>query len=153
LFGGHERTIQPLIGSKYQPQWKDCVLFLEEIGGELEGEFGLISVDRVLVHFRLAGIFDSIKGLIIGSPMTPYEMGAESLEEIVLRNCEGYDFPIVTNVPIGHTDDKITVPIGCHVRLDTNKPSFELLESPTTTSQCTRTAKFENHLKSNMPKA
>jgi muramoyltetrapeptide carboxypeptidase len=131
LFGGHERTIQPLVGSKYEPNWNDCVLFLEEIGGKLESACGLMSVDSVLAHFRLAGVFASIKGLIFGSPMEPYEVGAETLEDIVLRNCEGYDFPIVTNVPIGHSDDKITVPIGCRVRLDTHKPAFELLEPPT----------------------
>jgi muramoyltetrapeptide carboxypeptidase len=131
LFGGHQRVIQPLIGSRYEPDWKDSVFFIEEIGGTLISQYGLISVDKVLAHFKLAGVFDSIRGLIVGSPVESYEVDVETLEDIVLRHCEGYDFPILTNVPVGHTDDKITVPIGCRVCLDTKKPSFELLESPT----------------------
>jgi muramoyltetrapeptide carboxypeptidase len=125
LFGGHQRTIQPLIGTSYEPDWKDSILFIEEINDELS------KIDAMMAHFRLAGVFGSIRGLIVWSPAESYEAEAETLEDIVLRNCEGYDFPIVTNVPVGHTDDKITVPIGCRVRLDTDKPSFELLESPT----------------------
>lgn len=125
LFGGHHRTVQPLIGTPYEPDWKDCVLFLEEFNDEL------YKIDAMLAHFRLAGVFDSIRGLIVGSPAERYEVNAETLDDIVLRNCESYDFPIVANVPVGHTDDKITVPIGCRVRLDTHRHSFELLESPT----------------------
>jgi len=125
LFGGHQRTIQPLIGTPYEPDWKDSILFIEEINDELP------KIDAMLAHFRLAGVFDSINGLIVGTPAESYKAEAETLEDIVLRNCEEYDFPIVSNVPVGHTDDKITVPIGCLVCLDTNKPSFELLESPT----------------------
>jgi len=125
LFGGHQRTIQPLIGTPYEPNWEDSILFIEEINDELP------RIDAMLAHFKLAGVFDSIKGLIVGSPAESYEVEAETLEDIILRNCEQYDFPIVSNVQVGHTDDKITVPIGCRVRLDTNKPSFELLESPT----------------------
>jgi muramoyltetrapeptide carboxypeptidase len=125
LFGGHHRTIQPLIGTLYEPDWEDSVLFIEEINDEL------YKIDAMLAHFRLAGVFRSIKGLIVGSPAESYEVEVETLEDIILRNCEGYDFPIATNIPLGHTDDKITVPIGCRVRLNPDKPSFELLESPT----------------------
>jgi muramoyltetrapeptide carboxypeptidase len=125
LFGGHQRTIQPLIGTPYEPPWRDSILFIEESSDEL------YRIDAMLAHFRLADVFDSINGLIVGSSAEPYEVEAETIEDIVLRNCEGYDFPIVVDVPIGHTDDKITVPIGCRVRLDTRTPSFELLEPPT----------------------
>jgi len=125
LFGGHQRSIQPLIGTCYAPDWRDSVLFIEEINDDL------CRIDAMLAHFRLAGVFDSINGLIVGSPAESYEVDVETMEDVVLRNCEGFDFPIIVNVPVGHTDDKITVPIGCRVRLDTNKPSFELLESPT----------------------
>jgi muramoyltetrapeptide carboxypeptidase len=125
LYGGHLRTIQPLIGTPYEPDWRDSILFIEEINDDL------CRIDAMLAHFRLAGVFGSIKGLIVGRQAEPYEVEAETLEDIVLRNCEGYDFPIVTDVPIGHTDDKLTVPIGCLVRLNTDKPSFELSESPT----------------------
>jgi muramoyltetrapeptide carboxypeptidase len=100
-------------------------LFLEEVNIILR------KIDRALMHFKLAGVFDSIKGLILGQPVECEPVEAETLEGILLRICANHDFPIITNVRIGHTDDKITVPIGCRVRLNTIKPSLELLESPT----------------------
>jgi len=125
LYGGHISTIQSLIGTRWAPKWKDSILFLEEVDIKFQG------LDRVLTHFKLAGVFASIKGLIFGQPVECEPVEAETLEDILLRVCADYDFPIFSNIRIGHTDDKITVPIGCRVRQNTTEPSFELLESPT----------------------
>ena len=125
LFGGHIATLQSLIGTPWAPKWQDSILFLEEVAIKFR------MIDQVLMHFRLAGILASIKGLIFGQPVECEPVEAETLDDILLRVCADYDFPIITNVRIGHTDDKITVPIGCRVRLSTTEPSFELLESPT----------------------
>ncbi len=125
LYGGTMPVVQSLIGTPWAPQWKDSILFLEEV------DIQFPRTDRMLTHFRLAGIFDSIKGLIIGQPVECEPVDVETLENILLRICADYDFPIITNVRIGHTDDKITVPIGCRVRLDPIEPCLALLESPT----------------------
>ncbi len=125
LFGGHLGTNQPLIGTPWEPAWQGAILFLEEYKVELQ------RTDAMLAHLRLAGVFDAIVGLIIGEPLEQDQGQAETLDEVVLRSCAGYDFPIVANVPIGHTDDKITVPIGCRVRLDSVGRSLQLLERPT----------------------
>jgi muramoyltetrapeptide carboxypeptidase len=125
LYGGHLRTVQRLIGTPWAPKWKDAILFLEEY------ELDFSEMDKSLMHFKLAGILDSIGGLIFGRPAECEAVDAETAEDVLLRICADCSFPIISNVPIGHTDDKITVPIGCRVRLDTIEPSFDLLESPT----------------------
>jgi muramoyltetrapeptide carboxypeptidase len=125
LLGGHLRTNQVLLGTPWAPEWKDSILFIEEMDVEL------FRTDAMLAHLRLAGVFERIKGLIVGQYVSCDAVEAETLADIVLRNCTGYDFPIVSNIPIGHTDDKITVPIGCRVRLNPIEPSLELLETPT----------------------
>ena len=125
LYGGHITAMQTLIGTPWAPDWKESILFLEEVN------IVLSRIDKILMHFKLAGIFDSIKGFIFGQPVECEPVAVETLEDILLRVCADYDFPIITNVRIGHTDDKITVPIGCRVRLNTMEPSLELLESPT----------------------
>jgi muramoyltetrapeptide carboxypeptidase len=125
LYGGHLRTVELLIGTPWAPKWKDSILFLEEV------HLSFCVTDRSLTHFKLAGIFDSIKGLMFGQPVESDPVEAETLEDILLRKCADYDFPIISNVRIGHTDDKITVPIGCRVRLNPIEPSLALLESPT----------------------
>jgi len=125
LFGGHLRTIQALIGTPWMPHWDEAILFVEEY------EVELFRTDAMLAHFRLAGIFDRINGLIVGRPERCDAVQAETLDEIVLRNCAGYAFPVVSNLPLGHTTEIVTVPIGCRMRLNSAPPSFELLESPT----------------------
>jgi muramoyltetrapeptide carboxypeptidase len=125
IIGGHLKTIQRLIGTPWAPDWKDTILFLEEY------EVVFSDVDKILTHFKLAGILDSIKGLIFGQPVLCEHVLVENLEEVLLRVCAKHHFPIVSNVPIGHTDDKITVPLGCRVKLDPGRRSLELLEAPT----------------------
>ena len=75
--------------------------------------------DDSLMHFKLSGVFEKICGLIIGLPFEVLEKSyepTESMQEIVLRICAGYDFPILFGFDIGHTKDKTTLPIGavCH---------------------------------------
>jgi muramoyltetrapeptide carboxypeptidase len=125
LYGGNLDRVELLIGTPWAPVWKDSILFLEEF------DLKFPRTDRFLMHFKLAGIFDSIKGLIFGKPVESEPVDAETLEDLILRICGDFDFPIIANIRIGHTDDKITVPIGCRVCLDPRETSLSLLESPT----------------------
>ncbi|HSV86772.1 MAG TPA: LD-carboxypeptidase [Levilinea sp.] len=122
LWGGHLATIQGLLGTPYLPQWGGAILFLEEF------QVDYARTDAMLAHFRHAGIFDRIRALIVGQPVEIGQAGAESYEELILRNCAGTSFPIVANVPLGHTPNKITLPIGGKVRLDTSAHRLELLD-------------------------
>ena len=125
LYGGNLDRLELLIGTPWAPVWRDSILFLEEF------DLKYARTDRFLMHFKLAGIFDLIKGLIFGQPVESEPAAAETLEELILRICGEYDFPIIANIRIGHTDDKITVPIGCRVCLNSIERSLSLLESPT----------------------
>jgi muramoyltetrapeptide carboxypeptidase len=122
IWGGNMSTIQALIGTPWLPRWAGGILFLEEF------QIDYTRTDAMLAHFRHAGIFDRIRALVIGRPAEIGEPDAETYEEIILRNCAGFSFPIVANVPLGHTPDKITLPIGGKVRLDTGSFDFQLLE-------------------------
>jgi muramoyltetrapeptide carboxypeptidase len=128
LFGGHLGTNIALLGTPWAPSWKDAILFVEEIFVELN------QIDAMFGHLRLAGVLSSIAGLVIGQFVDCEEKSypkQETLEDVVLRNCDGYQFPIISNVPLGHTEDKLTLPIGCRVRVSTTTPSLTLLEMPT----------------------
>ena len=126
IVGGHLGTIRSLIGTSYAPHWNGAILFVEEIFAEHH------DVDAALTHFRLACAFESIAGLIFGRSVEVAERSypcRESLEEVILRICAGYDFPILFGVDLGHTAEKITLPIGTRVRLDTQAGTLTLLES------------------------
>jgi muramoyltetrapeptide carboxypeptidase len=123
LVGGHLGTIQSLIGTPWSPQWDGAILFFEEIFADWE------RIDAMLTHFRLAGVFSRVKGLIVGQCV---ECGSSSpadatFYDMIIR-CVGGEFPILANVPLGHTSKKLTLPLGVPARLHTDNPSLELLD-------------------------
>lgn len=126
LYGGHLGTIRNLIGTRWEPDWNSSILFLEEA-------FSDISLfDTMLTHLNYCGILGKINGLIVGKLEQCHESNyavRESLQEIILRNCAEYDFPVIMNAWIGHTDDKVTLPIGTMGKLCLSKGKLELLEN------------------------
>ncbi len=128
LIGGNLERLSLLIGTPWEPDWQGAVLFVEEFLSKDT------SFDALLAHLHLSGVFEKICCLLVGKPvqMEGYEQDGVTLEEIILRNCAGYDFPIVSDLLIGHTDDKLTLPIGCRVGLDTGRGLLELYDLPGT---------------------
>lgn len=129
LWGGNLCLLVNRLGTKDQLNTDGTILFLEDIG-----EY-LYAFDRMMVHAKEAGMFDNIKGLIIGELVdmkdqdTPF---GKSTDEIVLDVCGDLDIPIISNFPCGHGFFQTTMPISIPVRLDTqsNSSALTFLESP-----------------------
>jgi muramoyltetrapeptide carboxypeptidase len=116
LKGGNLATLSALIGTEWDVDAAGSVLFLEDVGEKL------YRVDRYLTQWVLAGKFRRVKGLILG-------------DFHGLRNKEVYrvlsaqmkiNFPVVHCPYIGHGKNKITLPVGATVQLDTTKRSLTL---------------------------
>ncbi|MBC7862106.1 MAG: LD-carboxypeptidase, partial [Bacteroidia bacterium] len=60
LLGGNLTVLTGIIGSKFLPEWKNKILFLEEAKEEP------YSVDRMLTQMKLAGILKNISGFVFG---------------------------------------------------------------------------------------
>lgn len=115
LIGGHLGTMRALIGTPYEPDWGGAVLFVEEIDAELH------DVDVSLSHLALAGVFDRIGALVVGRPVKVEESWRESdeqMSDVVLRATAAYDFPILYDIDLGHTPEKVTLPVGASARVD-----------------------------------
>jgi len=124
LIGGNLTTLQQLIGTPYEPNWEGRILFWEDVCEQPH------ALDAKLAHFRNAGIFDKIAGMIVGVLEACVENDYPEMppiEEIILELTEKR-FPIITGVPLGHTDDKITMPIGINVSIDGKKGTFTMEE-------------------------
>jgi muramoyltetrapeptide carboxypeptidase len=125
LIGGHLGTIRSLIGTQYEPEWEGAVLFVEEIDAELH------DVDVSLSHLALAGVFDKIAALVVGRPVAVEERWRESdeqMSDLVLRNTADFDFPILYDVDLGHTPEKVTLPVGAAARVDPGRSGLAVLE-------------------------
>ncbi len=123
LIGGNLSALTTLIGTKYEPDWKNKILFLEEINQTAQ------DIDFLFTHLRLAGIFEKISGIVIGKfincdmPLEYKKIRKKivSLDKIILGLTQKYKFPIIKGVAFGHYYPQITIPIGVKATIDTSK--------------------------------
>jgi len=129
IIGGCLTSIVHLPGTKYWPDYKGKILFLELPEGQKfdQGE-PLPYVDWYLEQLNILGVFNQIKGLIFGRPFKYSEDDTEMLKKKILERTEDYNFPILFGVDIGHTDPMITIPIGTRVMINSETNIFEFLE-------------------------
>ena len=123
ILGGNLSLLQSLMGTQYEPDWEDKIMFWEDLFVEYH------TIDLILTHLDLAGVFKKIKGMVIGRLVGCEEQEyktKETFEDMIRRILAKYDFPILYNVDLGHTDDKITIPIGITVRLDLSSNGAKL---------------------------
>ena len=115
LVGGNLCLTKRLVCGKYSLDFKDKILFIEELG--LESDPNLVNND--LYYMKQNGVFDKIKGIWVGN--YEHESGI-TLEKILLDVLDGeYDFPIIKSNNFGHCDKKTVIPIGTKARIDTTK--------------------------------
>lgn len=121
LVGGNLNLTANLSAGKYKIDFKNKILFIEELAFESDPEM----VSNYLYKMKQNGVFEEIKGIWVGN----YE-GNVPLEKILLDTLEGdYKFPIIKSNNFGHTEKKMVIPIGTMARIDTNKEiKIELLE-------------------------
>lgn len=117
LKGGNLVTLSSLIGTKWDINTDDTILFLEEIDEKL------YKVDRALTQWILAGKFNNIKALILGNFRG---LKIKDVYNILTQQIK-INFPIVYCPYIGHLKNKITLPIGAKVKLNTYKSTLEIV--------------------------
>ncbi|MCO4784213.1 MAG: LD-carboxypeptidase [Candidatus Cloacimonetes bacterium] len=110
LFGGNLSVICSMIGTPFEIDLKDKVLFIEEVN---EASY---KVDRMLMQLSLQKGFSDLKGLIFGqftdcSPR-PLDCGDLEIYPMVQSYLKKWDFPVLWNAPIGHVKDFVIIPIG-----------------------------------------
>jgi len=125
IIGGNLCTLNLLQGTEYMPSLIDALLFIED---DYESDASTFDRDlQSLIHQR---DFEYVKGIVIGRFQKESEMTDDLLEKIVKTKKELVNIPIISNVDFGHTDPKITFPIGgfAKIRTDNGKAIIELVE-------------------------
>jgi len=112
LAGGNLTTLCHLVGTAFAPDLSDHILLLEDRG---EATY---RIDRMLSHMKLAGCFENLAGLVLGSFE---ECGpSESVYTIVKNIFKTKDIPIAAGFEIGHGTQNMTLPLGVRVELDSS---------------------------------
>lgn len=131
LFGGCLETIcWHLKGSPFWPDLSGAVLFLETS----EEAPSPAHVDAYLTDLEQLGVFEQVRGLIVGRPMRYPDDRVETLWGVVKERTAIAGIPVLANVDLGHTDPMLTLPLGAPVRMDAGDRRLVLLESPTAES-------------------
>ena len=120
-----------VIGTEIWPtksEWKDKILLLETS----EEKPSPALVTYYLRNLGAQGIFDVIKGIIIGKPQE--EKYYEDYKEVfrkVLKEFAKEELPVLYNVNIGHAFPIGILPLGTDVQVDFTNKKISLVESPT----------------------
>ena len=120
LVGGNLALIYALLGTAYSFNFKDKILFIEDIG---ENYYAL---DRMMMSLELAGVFRKIKGLIIGGMINMgdekdnknYEESFDDFSyQLISERLIKYDFPTLFGFPNGHILDNRPLIIGATINM------------------------------------
>jgi muramoyltetrapeptide carboxypeptidase len=116
VVGGNLSVLYSLLGTPYFPPVEDAWLLLEDLD-----EY-LYHVDRMLLAFRLAGVFDRVRGVLLGSFTDLHDNTIADGQAV--DNPFGQDVgqmlaehvpvatPVVCGIPVGHLAENESVILG-----------------------------------------
>jgi len=129
LYGGCLSMLVQSMGTPYQIQTDDTILFIEDVG---EKPF---RIDRMLMQLHLGGMLNRVRGFIFGEMLdcVPPKGENYTLQQVITRVLSPYKVPIVYGLKSGHvTGGNITLPMGVLAELTTEQGvELKILEPAT----------------------
>ncbi|OKZ57391.1 MAG: hypothetical protein BHV99_01725 [Clostridium sp. 26_21] len=123
LIGGNLSLTRALTSGKYNIDFTDKILFLEELGFETCPSLA----NNYLYYMKQNDVFKKIKGIWLGNYTHESKITLEQILLDVIGN--EFDGPIIKSDNFGHIEKKIVIPIGINAKIDTSKKiPIELLE-------------------------
>ena len=118
LLGGCLSMVSHLLGTPYSPDYLGSILLLEDVGEEA------YRIDRYLAQLKQAGIFEKIKGIILGNFIEPdinVKNDSFTIKQVLEEYFAEATYPVIYNFPYGHGTSKFTMPIGSKTIIDSEK--------------------------------
>jgi len=142
LYGGCLSMLAASLGTPYEAQIEDAILFIEDVATKP------YQIDRMLMQLKLAGKFDSVRGLVFGEMLDCVQNSDQgyALEEIILRIVGDLGVPIAFGLPSGHVSRRnLTLPIGVNAALEVSSGGVTLrILEPATSQTVSRRAARES---------
>jgi muramoyltetrapeptide carboxypeptidase len=126
LLGGAMTLVEATIGTPWELDTRDTILVLED------REMNPYQVDRVLMHFKQAGKFEGVRGIVLGDfpECEPPVAGSPTVRDVCARILGELGVPIVFGASVGHTArPMLTLPLGVQARMRASgEGMLEILE-------------------------
>lgn len=126
LIGGNLSLMTKLVGSPYEPDYRNKILILEEVD---ERPY---RIDGMLTHLIISGRITQVAGIAFGkcSDCDAAAPPSLSLERVLEDRLGTLGVPVLRGLMMGHVRDQTTVPIGVQAKLDVDAGTLTLLEQP-----------------------
>lgn len=126
LVGGNLTIVSSTIGTEAEIDTDGSILFIEDVA---ENAY---EIDRLLSHLILAGKFDNVNGILIGyfknlyarKPFYPNK--GFNIYEVIEQLIKPLGKPTLIQMPFGHIDQQITLPIGAMAKFSTNDKKLSI---------------------------
>ena len=114
LWGGNLAMVMSLMGTPWWPRIKGGILYLEDVNDHP------YRIERCLLQLHQAGVLAAQKAVLLGA-FSGYRPAAHdkgySMKTVVARLREACRTPLLTGLPFGHVNPKVTMPVGAQVHL------------------------------------
>lgn len=112
VVGGNIRCSLKLAGTTFMPNFKNKILLLESLGGDVG------KMRTYLTQLKLIGAFNELKGIILGT-FTEMEKNnlSPTIEELVLEIVNNPSLPVIKTYEIGHGNDSKAIFIGKEIEI------------------------------------
>ena len=125
LIGGNISVLDSIIGTQFEPDFENKIVYLEEIGEKT------YRVDKMVFHLLSGTNLNQAAGIVMGvfgecnineEPRLSLKM---ALDDLLLP----LGIPVSYGLSFGHIKRMITIPTGVMASLDADKNSLRLLET------------------------
>ncbi|TWC12878.1 MULTISPECIES: LD-carboxypeptidase [unclassified Pseudomonas] len=124
LLGGNLSIIAATMGTPYQIDAEDVILFIEDVNEPL------YRIDRLLTQLRLAGTLQKLRAVLVGDVAG---VDGEALNRLLRQTFEPLRIPVLSGWRSGHCDPNLTLPMGALVSLDAGEKRLVLEQDVVTT--------------------
>lgn len=124
IVGGNLTQLANSLGSEFEIQTNQKLLFIEDVGEEP------YKVDRLLNQLRLAGKLREAAGIVIGDFAKAESATPDAtltMEEVFAHYFNNLGKPVVKGFQMGHCEPNVAIPLGMKSRLDADGKTLTIL--------------------------
>lgn len=114
---GNLTTFCHTAGTPFQRSWEGAAVFIEDVNEPL------YKIDRMITHMRLAGMFDGVRGIVLGDFGENVSQG--SIIEFFAKEFKDSCTSVAAWPGFGHGKNNHPLPFGAMVRVDCGEECIE----------------------------
>jgi muramoyltetrapeptide carboxypeptidase len=125
LIGGNLSLISAMVGTEWEMDLEDKLLFIEDIGEDP------YRIDKMMIQVDQNKDINKAKGLILGvfdDCDMPDDEPSLTLSEMFHDNTEDLKIPCSYGYSFGHIDNQFTMPLGIKAKMNAEERTLEFLE-------------------------